>query len=229
MGDYEEPEARLLVAWINAHQEECRRLSRVLHDELGQTLTAAGLQLDLVRLDFRDKAPELDARVAAIQDLLEKAVARIRQLSYELDPAVVEKAGLAFALEQLVGRYRQRFDGPIRLMLDLPQRLPDPVAHAFYKIADQALANAVEHARSPRIEVMVHPFPEGTVMEIRDWGAGFAPAEAGRRTRGLGILLMEHFASQAGLRLNIDSTPGRGTVVRAAYYPAADRVQESPD
>jgi signal transduction histidine kinase len=229
MGDYEEPEARLLVAWINARQEECSRLARLLHDELGQILTAAGLQLDLVRLDFRDKIPELDARVAAIQDLLEKAVARIRELSYELDPAVVEKAGLAFALEQLVGRYRQKFAGPIRLMLDLPQRLPNPVANALYKIADQALANAIQHAQSPRVEVLVHPSQEGTVMEIRDWGVGVAAAETGRRTRGLGVLLMEHFARQAGLRLTIDSTPGHGTVVKAAYCPATARAETHPD
>jgi signal transduction histidine kinase len=224
MEGYEEPEGRLLVRLVHAHQEECRRLSRLLHDELGQILTAAGLQLDLVRLDFRDKAPELDARIAAIQDLLEKAVVRIRQLSYELDPAVVEKAGLGFALEQLVGRYRQKFDGPIRLLLDLPRRLPTEVAAAFYKIADQALANAVQHARSPRVEVMVHPSPEGILMEIRDWGVGLTAAEAGRRRRGLGLLLMEYFASQAGLRLSIESAPGHGTVVKAVYGPAAGQI-----
>ncbi len=225
MEGYGEPEARLLVRLIHAHQEECSRLSRLLHDELGQLLTAAGLQLDLVRLDLRDKVPELDARIAAVQDLLEKAVVRIRQLSYELDPAVVEKAGLAFALEQLVGRYRQKFDGPIRLLVDVPRRLPTEVATALYKIADQALANAVQHARSPRVEVMVHPSPEGTVMEIRDWGVGFRAAEEGRRTRGLGVLLMEHFASQAGLRLSIESASGHGTVVKAAYGPAAGQTE----
>ncbi|MCS6951423.1 MAG: histidine kinase [Bryobacterales bacterium] len=211
----EAAEARLLAALIDAHQQDCAQLSRVLHDEVGQILTAVGLQLELLRLDFREQLPALDARLAAIQALLETAVSRIRRISYDLDPALVEKAGLAFALEQLVGRYRQKFDGPLRLMVDLPERLPDDVAKAFYEIADRALANAVQHAQTPRIEVLVHPSAEGSVLEVRDWGVGFSRHPPGQKIRGLGVLLMEHFAARAGIRLSIESILGQGTVVRA--------------
>lgn len=229
MEDYDKASARLIAALINAQQEDCARLSRLLHDEVGQTLTAVGLQLELLRLDFREQLPAIDTRVAAIQELLETAISRIRNMSYALDPALVEKAGLAFALEQLVGRYRQRFDGPVRLMVDLRERLPNDVANALYKIADQALANAVQHARSPRIEVLVHPSVDGTVLEVRDWGVGFSAKPADEKIRGLGVVLMEHFAAQAGIRLSVESAPGQGTVVRATFPQDAAPSQVSRD
>lgn len=229
MEDYDKGSARLIAALINAQQEDCARLSRLLHDEVGQTLTAVGLQLELLRLDFREQLPAIDTRVATIQELLETAIARIRNMSYALDPALVEKAGLAFALEQLVGRYRQRFEGPLRLMVDLRERLPNDVANALYKIADQALANAVQHARSPRIEVLVHPSVDGTVLEVRDWGVGFSAQPADEKIRGLGVVLMEHFAAQADIRLSVESAPGQGTVVRATCPHEAAPGQVSRD
>ena len=215
MAEYDPNLARMLVTLINAQEQELSRIARVLHDDVGQTMSAAGLQLDVLRMDLEARMPEVAPRTSEIQQLLEHAIDKVRGLSNELNPAVAEKAGFQFAMERLVGRYRERFSGSLRLMVDLEERLSPEVSSAMYKIADQALANAVRHARCDLIEVLVKPTPRGTVLEVRDHGEGFELDSVRDRVPGLGLLLMEYYASQAGIRLTVESLPSSGTVVRA--------------
>lgn len=228
MSEYEPSLARMIVTLINAQEQEWGRVARVLHDEVGQVLSAVGLQLDVLRMDLKERCPEIEARTVEIQHLLERTIEQVRELSYELNPAVVEKAGLQFALERLIGRYRKRYSGTLRLMVDLAEYLPSQVASAFYKIADQAIANAVEHSQSPLIEVIVKPSQNRTVLEVRDQGVGFVVGRVKDRGPGLGLLLMEYHASQASLELEVTSAPGEGTIVRAAYPGEAHCTKEEP-
>jgi signal transduction histidine kinase len=108
------------------------RVARILHDDVGQVLSAIGLQIDVMRMDFVAQAPGIAERSAEIQQLLEKAIDRVRDLSFELNPATVERAGLQFALERMVGRVRQNYKGTVRLMYDSSVRLLVPQApHRF--------------------------------------------------------------------------------------------------
>ena len=208
---------RMLVSTINAREVESNRVSRTLHDEVGQVLSAVGLQLDVLKLDFQNAAPELVGRVNEIQELLDQAMRRVRTLSYDLNPAVVERAGLQFALDRLVGRYRDRYAGSLRFLFHPAARVPLPVGNAWYKITEHALENSVKHASAPRIEVQVKPGSNATyVLEIRDNGVGFSLMDAKIRSSGLGLLLMEHYAAQAAVDLTVKSTPGKGTIVRTS-------------
>ncbi len=208
--------AEMLAALMNSQELALARLSRILHDEIGQVLSAAGLRLDVLRMDLAAKVPEIEAGTREIQQLLEKAIVQVRSLSYELNPAIVERAGLQFALERLVGRRRDSFEGSIRLLYDPALRPPVEIASALYKIAEQALDNAIRHSGSSQIEVVVKLTQKTITLEVRDRGAGFAVEETARRGRGVGLVLMSHYASRAGLELSILSTQGEGTVVRAA-------------
>src|ERR1700724_694224 len=93
-------------------------ISRFLHDEVGQVLSAVGLQLDALRHDLGARTPELEQRTSEIQQMLETMIASIRDLSYELNPSVVQRTGLQFALERLAGRFHEAFSGGVRLQLD---------------------------------------------------------------------------------------------------------------
>ena len=104
-----------------------------LHDDVGQVLSAIGLQLDVLRMDLRAKAPEIVDRTAEIQQLLGAVVERLRNLSYELNPSIVERAGFQFALDRLIGRYRDEFHGSIRFLFDSAVRLPTASATMLYK------------------------------------------------------------------------------------------------
>src|SRR5437660_10363613 len=101
--------AQMLVAALNEHEAALSRVSRLLHDDVSQVLSAVGLQLDAMRMDFRELAPGLDGRAAEIQAMLEQAIEQLRDLSNELSPSIVERAGLQFALDRLIGRARKTF------------------------------------------------------------------------------------------------------------------------
>jgi signal transduction histidine kinase len=220
---YEESLARLVVTLMNAQEQEWARVSRVLHDEVSQVMSAVGLQLDVLRMDLQDQVPEIPARTAEIQKLLERAISLVRELSYELNPAVVEKAGLQFALERLIGRYRKKYSGTLRLMVDLVELLPPEVASALYKIASQAIENAVHHSKASLIEVMIKPGPRTTILEVRDQGTGFRMEDFKGKAPGLGLLMMQYYASQTDIDFSVTSEPGRGTIVKAVYPSSRSR------
>jgi len=205
----------VLAAVLKAREQQGERISRILHDEAGPLLSAIGLQLDLLRMDLAEKSPGLSARLAESQNLLEQAVAQVRDLSSELNPRMVERAGLQGALERLAGRYGKYFAGALGLEFDASVRLRAAAASAMYGIAEQALDNAVRHARCSQIEVRVHHRQGAVTLEVIDDGRGFSVEPVSGQTPGLGLHLMRHHASQAGLEVSIASAPEKGTIVRA--------------
>jgi len=210
--------AKSLVTLLRAREGEYERVSRLLHDEIGQVLSAVGLQLDVLRLDYKDQVPEIVARTTEIQNLLERAMKQVRDLSYLLNPAIVERAGLHSALDRLVGRSRTLFPGPIRLLLDSSVRIPPDVGTAFYRIAEQAIENAVQHSAATLIEVLLKPAKNAASLEIRDNGTGFS-ADTRNSKNGLGLALMHYYAEQKNLEIKIRSGTDEGTIVSVLYVP----------
>ena len=208
---------RMLVSTINARELESNRVSRLLHDEVGQVLSAVGLQLDVLKLDFQKDVPELVQRTKEIQEMLDQAVRQVRSLSYDLNPAVVERAGLQFAMDRLIGRFRTQFPGSLRFLYDSSVRVPLEVGNAWYKIAELTLENSLKHAKATQVDVHVRPTPKAITLEIRDNGIGFSIVDAKLRSSGLGLLLIEHYAVQASIDIAMKSTPGKGTIVRSSY------------
>ena len=222
--------AREITPWATAEQElrhtvlgalkaqefERAMVSRFLHDSMGQNLTALGLQLDLIRMDMESASPDTCQRIGGIQKLLEEMMESVREYSYELNPSMVERAGLRPALDRLAGRIRTRFPGTLRLNVDPSLRLDPKLASALYQILQEGVENAVQHSGCSTIEIAVKSTRTGTVVEVRDNGRGFDPADLVSGRRGLGLLSMEHYAAQAGLELVITSTRETGTTVRAA-------------
>jgi signal transduction histidine kinase len=205
-----------VLSALTAQEFERKMTARFLHDSVGQNLTALGLQLDLVRMDLENVSPEIGVRVVEIQHLLGIMMEEVREYSYELNPATVERAGLRPALDRLAGRIRQRFPGTLRVNADPSLRLDPQIASPLFHIAQEAVENAVRHAACSAIEIAVKSTQKGAILEVKDNGRGFDPADVVRVRRGLGLLSMEHYAAQAGLRLTVTSSGGKGTVVRAA-------------
>jgi signal transduction histidine kinase len=208
---------RMIVSTINAREVESNRVSRLLHDEVGQVLTAVGLMLHVLKLDYGSQLPELSERVNEIQKMLDQSVEQVRALSYDLNPSVVERAGLQMALDRLVGRFREKFSGSIRYLYDSSVRVPLNVGNAWYKIAELAIENAMRHSEGARIEVHVRRTQKNVALEIRDNGVGFSPIETKMHPKGLGLLLIEHYASQIPIEVDVKSAPGKGTTVRSTH------------
>ena len=208
---------------LKAQEFERAMVSKFLHDSVGQNLTALGLQLDLIRMDLEGISPDTCGRIGEIQKLLEEMMESVREYSYELNPSTVERAGLRPALDRMVGRIRARFPGALRVNVDPSLKLDPKLASALYQILQEGVENAVQHSGCSAIEIAVKSTRTGTVLEVRDNGRGFDPADLVSGRRGLGLLSMEHYAAQAGLELSITSTRETGTTVRAAMPEAAER------
>jgi len=205
-----------VLSALKAQEFERKMAAKFLHDNVGQNLTALGMQLDLARMDLEAAAPEVCGRLAEIQKQLETIMEDVRDYSYELNPSTVERAGLRPALERLMTRMRNRFNGSMRLNVDPFLKLDSNVAPAFYQIAQEAVENAITHSGCSSIEIAVKPSRNGLALEVRDNGHGFDPGEVALGRRGLGIMSMEHYAAQAGLSLSIISERCAGTAVRAS-------------
>lgn len=215
-GTAEQELRQTVLSALKAQEFERKMASQFLHDSVGQNLTALGLQLDLVRMDLEAAAPESSARLAEIQEMLGTMMEEVRDYSYELNPSIVERAGLRPALDRLLIRIRSRFSGSVRLQADPSLKIDPKVATAFYHIAQEATENAVQHSSCSVIEIAIKSRRSGPILSVRDNGRGFDPEDILGVRRGLGLLSMEHYAAQAGLELSISSNRGDGTEVRAA-------------
>jgi signal transduction histidine kinase len=200
---------------LKAQEFERTMMARFLHDSVGQNLTALGLQLDLIRMDLEEPAPNVGQRVAEVQKALGEMMEAVREYSYELNPATVERAGLRVALDRMVARSRERFTGMMRVNVDPSLKVEPVLAGALYQIATEAVENAVQHSGCTSIDIALRSARTGMVLEVRDNGRGFDPDDILGGHRGLGLLSMEHYAAQAGLELSILSTRDVGTTVRA--------------
>lgn len=203
--------AQMLFTTLNEHEAALARVSKLLHDDVSQVLSAVGLQLDAMRMDFSSQAPEIDQRAAEIQAMLEQAIEQLRELSNELNPSIVERAGLQFALERLVGRLQRNFSGTFRLHADPATHVPASVAKTFYKIAECAVQNALARPGCSMIDIQVKRSHGEFVLEVSDNGS---VEETGSGALPLGQLLMDYYASKASL--DIRSARGKGTVIRAS-------------
>ena len=204
---------RLALAALDKQRLDRDKLARALHDEIAQILSGAGLQLDILRMDLEASVPGIAVRTAEIQGLLDRAVMQVRELSYRLNPGMVERAGLQPALDLLMGRLSGIFPGSLRLVYDSSRRLPVAAGVAMEKIAEEAAVNAVRHAGCSKIEIIVKTDREGTKLQVRDDGAGFDAGLERRSPRGLGLLMMEYWAAKAGLGLTVVGDGGKGSTV----------------
>ncbi len=220
MGEIVESPATLperLIGEIRHHQSELQRVGRVLHEDTGQILTVVGLQLDLLKQDFRERVPDIVERTTEIQQLLEKAIDTVRQLTYSVNPDRVQRSGLRYAMDLMIGDAREKAPCGIRFLMDSHVHLPLPVAMAFYRIAECALGNALRHSQAQQIEVLIQPAGREVKLEVKDNGIGFHVEDAQKNPAGSGLLWMRHLAREQGLELRIQSRVGGPTTVHAGY------------
>ncbi|HTA71115.1 MAG TPA: histidine kinase [Bryobacteraceae bacterium] len=206
--------AQMLFAAVSEHEAALGRVSRLLHDDVSQVLSAVGLQLDAMRMDFRAEAPGIEERAAEIQNMLEQVIEQLRDISNELNPSVVERAGLQFALDRLAGKVRKTFSGKVRLHFDSATHVPTAMAKTFYKIAECAVDNALARPGCTMIEIQIKRARGECVLEVHDNGH---PDTADPITVSLGQMLMDYYATKNDVFLKVKESQEEGTVVRASY------------
>lgn len=194
--------------------EERKRLARELHDSVTQTLFSLSLTAEAAAAHLDSDAAQARAELDQLRELARAAMEEMRALIFELRPAELEADGLVPALRKHVEVLRRVYDRRIELVVDGERRLEPALEKGVFRIAQEALGNALRHAEAERIEVGIR-MPDGSVeLSVSDDGRGFDPIEAQVTSRRLGLVSMRERAEELAGELRIDSHLGGGTTVR---------------
>jgi len=200
---------------VEAQELERKNLSRELHDEVGQTLTALRVQIGQIE-PASEAAIDHLAQASALAD---RSLRSIREMARGLRPAMLDDLGLGPALTWL-GR---DFSKNTALEVDVEIEgeligLSEPIRTCSYRIVQEALTNCVRHAAATSARVLLHESPAELVLTVQDNGTGFASG----RCSGIGLLGMRERVEELKGEFAVVSSPGAGTLVRA-ILPKAKR------
>jgi signal transduction histidine kinase len=205
---------RLAAEVIRAGDDERARLARELHDSTAQTLSAVVMQLATTIRTV--EPPELAARLEMVRGAVVDALEEVRVLSHTVHPRVLDDLGLPAALRQFGREMEGHADVPI--VIDAPPSagaLSPASASVLYRVAQEAITNALKHGAPTVVEVFLRFDDEAATVEVTDDGEGFDAAEAAQKGSGLGIFSMrERVALMDGV-FDLVSGPGMGTRIRA--------------
>jgi len=205
---------------VEAEEAERRRIAGELHDRVGQNLSALNINLDIVLGALGEDAP-MDVRVRLRDSLalVDGTLQSIENVMAELRPPLLEEYGLGAAL----GWYAEEFCRRTGIEVDFAdeareknRELRRDAAVALFRIAQEALSNVAKHAGARRVAIAVSADQSRMTVAIRDDGAGFDPAAAEARASRWGMTTMRERAEAAGGRIDIASSPGSGTVLKAS-------------
>lgn len=210
---------------VDAQEEERRRISRELHDQLGQQLTVLGLKLALLqRSGVTD--PRVDAELDALATLTKELDEVLDFVVWQLHPTALDDLDLPDALADYVEGWSTHVQIPVDVRIARLDQggLAAEVGTVAYRVAQEALTNIAKHARAAHVQVTLERHGEHMQLTIRDDGVGFVPVGAGRQVRrGLGLVGMRERARQVDGTLRVDSTAGGGTTV-SLTFPLATRA-----
>ena len=206
----EERQRRLSRRVFEVSEEERQRLSRELHDRIGQPLAALRINLHVLRERFPAQASaELDRQAALVEELIRL----VRVLTAELRPPELDSIGLAAALRNYADQASARYGFVVDVLgSEFEPRLPRVAERALFRIAQEALANAAKHARAETVTIELEQEAGAARVCVADDGKGF---DAAQRRDGFGLHTMRERAEEAGGRLEIESAEGIGTRIIA--------------
>jgi len=193
--------------------EERNRLARDLHDSVTQSLFGATMFADTAQNQLSSgQINEASDSLSKLRSTTRAALGEMRLLIYELRPPVLEEGGLPAALEARLETVEQRAGLATELIIEVVNRLPENVEQQLYSIAIEALNNVLKHANAEKIVVSLIQRNGDVDLKIVDDGIGFDITHA-LDSGGLGLKGIQERASELGAKLNINSEPGKGTII----------------
>jgi len=202
---------RLSTELVSAQENERRRISRELHDEVGQVLSAIMLGLGNLRSALRDNnSVEADRQLQLVEDMTERNARVVRNISLLLRPTMLDDLGLIPALKWLAREVSRTGSMEVDVVAEsFVDDVPDEHRTCVFRVVQEALRNSARHSGALRARVFVGEENGVLRMSVQDDGKGFAPS----LETGLGILgMQERVVSLAGT-MTLDSKPGRGTAL----------------
>jgi PAS domain S-box-containing protein len=211
---------------IRAQDDERRRISRELHDDIGQRISMLAIELETLRqLLTASRQYTESQQVSALRQRVEELASDIHQLSHELHSTKLQHLGLEAALKELCGQVSAQFPIEVDLKCDAgANSLPPELAVCLFRVTQEALTNVTRHSEAARVAIGVTILNERVRLSIRDTGVGF---DLSHPSRGLGLVSMRERLRIVGGRLVVQSRVNEGTEVTAEVHltPAASSVE----
>lgn len=205
-------ELRALAAQLlTVQEEERRRISRNLHDDLNQKLAMLAVEAESLAQHLPRTPALIIDRLQTLRNRVVDLTEDVRRLAYQLHPSILDHLGLAVALQSYVDDFAKRERIKVTFThKKLPQSLPQDIASCLYRVAQECLRNVAKHARSIRVTITLAASETGLLLSIKDYGVGFAPDAVKQQGGGLGILSMQERVRLVKGELAVTSRPGHG-------------------
>jgi len=202
---------------LRAQENERRKISQELHDEVVQTLVGINVHLATLGRAAAIGTRSLQTKIASIQQLVEKSVSAVHQFARDLSPAMLDDLGLIPALQALMKTMAAR--KKIRIQLNAfagVEAMEEIRRIVLYRVVQEALTNVTRHAKASQVTVKIHELGNTIRTEVHDNGKSFRVDRVleSTTTKRLGLLCMRERVEMVGGTLNIESAPGYGTTVR---------------
>ncbi len=207
---------RLSREILAAHENERKRISRELHDEVGQTLTAINVKLGALRKVATVNTSGLKQKISSTQRLVEKSMNTVHRFARELRPPLLDDLGLIPALRSFLKDFTKRTRILVRFTaFAAVEQLASDKRVVLYRVAQEAFTNVAKHAHASLVEISIQRRPGVVRMEIHDNGKSFAVERVllAKEVRRLGLLGMRERVEMVGGSFSVESAPGIGTTV----------------
>ena len=202
---------------IYAQEEELRRLSRELHDDLTQRLAVLAIDAGKLELDLNKKpeaCPQVSQKILQMKEQLISISEDVHNISRQLHPTILDDLGLVRAIELECAALMRREEIVIIFNKeDVPAEIGKEIALCLYRVLQEGLKNVITHSRATSSEIFLEGLDNMLVLTVSDNGVGFDSAEV-RNKAGLGLSSMRERAQLVHGDFSVESQPGQGTVVR---------------
>jgi signal transduction histidine kinase len=199
---------------MRVEEEERRRISRELHDEVGQSLLVVRLYLEMVQNSLPPEQKALIDKLDEARRVAEGTIGEMRRLIAALSPNVLEELGLGASIRQTVKNFGRTFSGRVRVRMSNIEDLPKGTEIMMYRLVQECISNTVKHSNARNVNLQLARRNGRVSLKMQDDGQGFDLTEAGRKRESFGLSGMRERVTLLGGQIDIQSSPGKGTKVQ---------------
>ena len=197
----------------NIREEERTRISREIHDELGQQLTGLKMNISWLNKKITNTTPEISTHINQSIALSDQTLKTVRRIAAQLRPSILDDLGLVSALEWESDEFQNRYNIEANFTAEnVTSTLDQKMSTAIFRIFQESLTNILRHSKATLVTTIFSEFPNQFTFKIEDNGIGF-DENANKKIRSLGLLGMQERAIMIGGTLTIKSTPNKGTIL----------------
>jgi signal transduction histidine kinase len=221
---------RLSHEILHAQEEERKKISRELHDEIGQTLTVINVKLATLKNEATASTADLKKKIASTQRLVERSMDTVHRFARQLRPPLLDDLGLIPALQSARKDFTKRTRIPVHFTGSATvERLRGDKRTALYRVAQEALNNVAKHAQATLVDVSIRTLRGVASLEVHDNGKSFPAQRAlsATKIKRLGLLGMRERVEMVGGVFSVESAPGKGTTIRAQVPFARGRLRSA--